>query len=270
MLHALCDAPDAPCPAPFEDAAQPCMLVYTSGTTGIPKGVLLSQTALIYRSTVQARTFATQSHPVVINFAPINHIGGMHFRGLSQILAGGTIIYQERYRPAEVMGLIEKHRVNMLMLGSTMLQMLIREPSFDMSIMRGMEWFIFSGAAIPMPILQRVKEHCPRIGSTYGLTESCGSVSYIVASDSLEAAAYTVGRAIPEGQLRVADEQGQPLPAGTGRAAGARPVLHEWLPARRRRHGRRLHAGRLAQDRRHGPARRRRQLPTGRAHQGNV
>lgn len=215
MLHALCDAPDAPCPAPFEDAAQPCMLVYTSGTTGIPKGVLLSQTALIYRSTVQARTFATQSHPVVINFAPINHIGGMHFRGLSQILAGGTIIYQERYRPAEVMGLIEKHRVNMLMLGSTMLQMLIREPSFDMSIMRGMEWFIFSGAAIPMPILQRVKEHCPRIGSTYGLTESCGSVSYIVASDSLEAAAYTVGRAIPEGQLRVADEQGQPLPAGT-------------------------------------------------------
>lgn len=215
MLHALCDAPDAACPAPFDDAAQPCMLVYTSGTTGNPKGVLLSQTALIYRSTVQARTFATRSHPVVINFAPINHIGGMHFRGLSQILADGTIIYQERYRPAEVMGLIEKHRVNMLMLGSTMLQMLIREPSFDMSIMRGMEWFIFSGAAIPMPILQRVKEHCPRIGSTYGLTESCGSVSYIVASDSLEAAAYTVGRAIPEGQLRVADEQGQPLPAGT-------------------------------------------------------
>lgn len=202
------------CPAPYADAARPSMLVYTSGTTGKPKGVLLSQTALIFRSTVQARTFATASHPVVINFAPINHIGGMHFRGLSQILAGGTIVYQERYRPADVMGLIEKHGVNMLMLGSTMLQMLIREPSFNMAIMGRMEWFIFSGAAIPMPILRRVGEHCPRIGSTYGLTESCGSVSYIVASDSLEAAAYTVGRAIPDGQLRVAGEHGESRAAG--------------------------------------------------------
>lgn len=202
------------CPAPYAEPDQPSMLVYTSGTTGKPKGVLLSQTALIYRSTVQARTFATASHPVVINFAPINHIGGMHFRGLSQILAGGTIVYQERYRPSEVMGLIEKYRVNMLMLGSTMLQMLIREPSFDMAIMRRMEWFIFSGAAIPMPILHRVQEHCPRIGSTYGLTESCGSVSYIVASDTLEAAAYTIGRAIPDGQLRVAGEGVEPAAAG--------------------------------------------------------
>lgn len=200
--------------APYADGGQPGMLVYTSGTTGKPKGVLLSQAALIYRSTVQARTFATASHPVVINFAPINHIGGMHFRGLSQILAGGTIVYQERYRPEEAMGLIEKHGVNMLMLGSTMLQMLIREPSFDMRIMGRMEWFIFSGAAIPMPILRRVKEHCPRIGSTYGLTESCGSVSYIVASDTLEAAAYTIGRAIPDGQLRVVDEHGEPQAAG--------------------------------------------------------
>lgn len=112
------------------------------------------------------------------------------------------------------MGLIEKHRVNMLMLGSTMLQMLIREPSFDMSIMRGMEWFIFSGAAIPMPILQRVKEHCPRIGSTYGLTESCGSVSYIVASDSLEAAAYTVGAPFPKASCAWPTSKGSRCPPG--------------------------------------------------------
>lgn len=200
-------------PTPIEPS-EPAMLVYTSGTTGNPKGVLLSQEALIFRSTVQAHTFAVQSHPVVINFAPINHIGGMHFRGLSQILAAGTIVYQDRYRTSEVTPLIQRHGVNMLMLGSTMMQMLLRDPTFDISILRKMEWFIFSGAAIPMPILQKISHYCPKIGSTYGLTESCGSVSYIVDSDSLESAAYTIGLAVPEGQLRVADESGTTLAAG--------------------------------------------------------
>lgn len=201
-------------PAYNTDPTVPCMLVYTSGTTGKPKGVLLRQRELIYRSTVQARMFMTASHPVVINFAPINHIGGMHFRGLSQVLAAGTVVYQDRYRPSEVGQLIERHKVNMLMLGSTMLQMLLREPSFDMTIMKKMEWFIFSGAAIPMQILSRVKEYCPAVGSTYGLTESCGSVSYIVGTDALEPTAYTIGRSVPEGQLRVADAQGSPAPMG--------------------------------------------------------
>lgn len=196
------------------EPSTPSMLVYTSGTTGNPKGVLLSQEAMIFRSTVQAHTFAVRSHPVVINFAPINHIGGMHFRGLSQILAAGTIVYQDRYRTSEVMSLIARHDVNMLMLGSTMMQMLLRDPSFDISVLSKMEWFIFSGAAIPMPILQKIRQHCPKIGSTYGLTESCGSVSYIVDSDSLESAAYTIGRDLPEGQLRVADEFGNQLICG--------------------------------------------------------
>src|SRR3546814_7278577 len=71
-----------------------------------------------------------------------------------------------------------------------------------------MEWFIFSGSAIPMPILKTIRQYCPKTGSTYGLTESCGSVSYIDASDSIDDAAYTIGRPIPSGELRVADEQG--------------------------------------------------------------
>src|SRR5690606_30602544 len=70
----------------------------------------------------------------------------------------------------------------------------------------------FSGAAMPLPILQRIKEYCPNVGSTYGLTESCGSVSYIDENASIDAAAYTIGRAIPSGQLRIANGD-QPIHA---------------------------------------------------------
>lgn len=212
QASALGAVDDAPPSAGNEN--DPCMLVYTSGTTGKPKGVLLRQRELIFRSTVQARTFTTRSHPVVINFAPINHIGGMHFRGLSQIVPAGTIIYQDRYRTSEVLGLIQRHQVNVLMLGSTMLQMLLEEPTFDMEVLRKMEWFIFSGSAIPMPILKKMSTYCSRIGSTYGMTECCGSVAYIQASDTLEDMAFTIGRSIPDGETRVADESGAPLPPG--------------------------------------------------------
>src|SRR3546814_17489968 len=86
------------------EAMDPCMLVYTSGTTGKPKGVLLRQRDLIFRSTVQARTFKNASYPVVINFAPINHIGGLAFRGFSQFLTVGTIVYPVSYRTAAEIG----------------------------------------------------------------------------------------------------------------------------------------------------------------------
>src|SRR3546814_14834410 len=74
------------------------------------------------------------------------------------------------------MGLIAKHRVNMLMLGSTMLQMLLAEPNFDIQVLRKMEWFIFSCSAIPMRILKTIRQYCPNTGSPYGLNEYCVSV----------------------------------------------------------------------------------------------
>ena len=197
-----------------DQSENPCMLVYTSGTTGKPKGVLLRQKELIFRSTMQDKVFSTDSYPRVINFAPINHIGGMHFRGLTQVLAGGTIIYQERYKPSEITVLINKHKVNMLMLGATMLHMLLEEPSFDMKTFTELEWFIFSGAPIPFPILKKIYELCPKVGSTYGLTESCGSVSYTHFPDPIEEMAFTIGKPVPDGEIRVAGTNGEFLNIG--------------------------------------------------------
>ncbi|MES2412617.1 MAG: class I adenylate-forming enzyme family protein [Pseudomonadota bacterium] len=205
-------AAGTPPPATVEDDV--CMLVYTSGTSGKPKGVLLRQRDLIFRSAMQSRTFSVSDYPRSINFAPINHIGGMHFRGLSHIIAAGTLVYQDRYRTSEIQHLMTKHRINVLMLGSTMLQMLLEEPGFDRETLRQAEWFIFSGAAMPMPLLRDLQQRCPRIGATYGLTESCGSVCYTLTPDSLEMMASSIGRPQPNGEARVAGPQGEALPPG--------------------------------------------------------
>lgn len=218
LQQALCDA--APLEAQVTGAGNSalpdgvCMLVYTSGTSGKPKGVLLRQKDLIFRSAMQARTFSVSDYPRSINFAPINHIGGMHFRGLSHLIAAGTLVYQDRYRTSEIQQLMTLHRINVLMLGSTMLQMLLEDPSFDRETLRQVEWFIFSGAAMPLPLLRDLQQRCPKIGATYGLTESCGSVCYTFTPDSLEMLASSIGRPQPEGEARVAGPQGEALAAG--------------------------------------------------------
>lgn len=197
-------------PAPLldiaQDSSEPCMLVYTSGTTGQPKGVLLSQTASLFRASVQSSYFKTKASPRIVNFSPINHVGGMQFRSLSLLLSGGSIIFQERFKPAETLQLIRQHQINMLMLGPTMLHLLMQHDSFDVDIFQQLEWYISAGAPLPTPALKKIAQHCSQVASVYGSTEACSTVSYASLNDSFDAVAYTIGWPIPAGEIRVADD----------------------------------------------------------------
>jgi acyl-CoA synthetase (AMP-forming)/AMP-acid ligase II len=200
---------DAPVPASGRGSPDdPALLVYTSGTTGKPKGALLRHRSLVYRARVQAEQFATKAPATVINFAPINHVGGMLYRGLSQLAVAGTIVYQERFQPPEIMALIERHQVNVLMLGPTMLQMLLDEPSFDINVFKRMEWFVFAGAPLPAPTLKKIQSYCP-VGTAYGLTESTSSIGFVKSPEPVELIGSTVGRPILDDDMRVVDELGE-------------------------------------------------------------
>lgn len=197
----------APAPVEHQNPDAACMLVYTSGTTGQPKGVLLSQTASLFRATVQASYFKTADVPRILNFSAINHVGGMQFRSLALLAAGGTIFFQERFKPTETLRLLRQYRINMLMLGPTMLHMLMKDGSFDLDIFQQLEWYISAGAALPVQVLKTISENCPNVATVYGSSESCATVSYASVSDSFDAVAYSIGWPIPANEMRVADRQ---------------------------------------------------------------
>lgn len=201
--------------AAAEEQEDACMLVYTSGSTGRPKGVLLAECASIFRATVQKNYFKTDEPPRILNFSPINHVGGMQFRSLVQLAAGGAIYFQERFKPAETLRLIRHHRVNMLMLGPTMLNMLMVHETFGLDVFRQLDWYISAGAALPVPALNLLAENCPRVGSVYGSTESCSTVAYASLEDSFEAVAYSIGRPIPSDEMRIVDADGRSAVPGT-------------------------------------------------------
>ncbi len=194
------------------DGNAAAMLVYTSGTTGKPKGALISERSTVFRAEHQSRYFSVSTDSRIINFSPINHVGGMQFRSLAQIYGGGTIVFQERFEPKATLALIRAHQINTLHLGPTMLNLLVAHEDFGPDVLDQLDWYISAGAALPVPALKLVSSHAKRVASVYGATEAASTVSCASLSDSFESVAHSIGWSIPEHTMRVADEQNMVLP----------------------------------------------------------
>lgn len=193
----------------------PCLLVYTSGSSGRPKGVILPQRSLLTRSRTQNREFATSGPPCLINPLPINHIGGMHFLTLYTFVGGGTVILAERFRAEDYIKGIAAGHINIVIVLPTMFQIMANTEGFKPALLDQIDWFVFSGAAMPRELVDMLFEAKCKVGLTYGMTETCGSVTYAKKSDSSrEVMMRTIGRPRPDGEVQVGRDDGTPSDVG--------------------------------------------------------
>lgn len=194
------------------EETDPALLVYTSGSSGKPKGVLLRHRELLQRSRNQNARFPTQAPPILINPLPINHIGGMHFLGLYAFVGGGCIRFAQKFSAAQFVQALQERSVSVMYVLPTMFKMMVDEPTFSPRLLDNIEWFVFSGAAMSTELIEILKAARCRIGLTYGMTETCGSVTYSDPDATVEMLANTIGRPVPAGEVRIADEDGKPCP----------------------------------------------------------
>jgi acyl-CoA synthetase (AMP-forming)/AMP-acid ligase II len=210
--------------AAMRTARDPVLLVYTSGTTGRPKGALLTHEGLIGRAMTQARIWPCD--PIrILNFLSINHIGGVGFISFYCLVGGGTQFLLPRFHPAEVATLLRSERITIWIGLPTIFLMVLEQPAFDPTNLPDLQWAVWSGAAMPLGSVKTLRAIGCRIGSSYGLTESSGSVCY--ASDDLsdEVLADSIGQPMPAGEARLADPAGRPVPRGEPGEIQVRP---EW------------------------------------------
>jgi len=197
-----------------EDSAD---MLFTSGTTGKPKGVLCSHEQNI-------RVFATWSDTVGLraddNYLIINpffHSFGYKAGWLAALISGCTIFPMAQFDRRLVMEAISRHRISMLPGAPSLYEMLLADPergNYDFSSLR---LGVTGAATVPVKLVEDMRSELgfETVVTAYGLTESTGVVTICRPDDDPETIANTCGRAMPGVELKCADPQ-----TGEARAAG--------------------------------------------------
>jgi acyl-CoA synthetase (AMP-forming)/AMP-acid ligase II len=200
------------------DAVQPddvSDVLFTSGTTGAPKGVLMThaQTLRQFSDWCDMAGLVTGDRYLVVN--PFFHMFGYKAGCLASLMQGATIIPKPVFDVDDVLRTVAAEAVTVLPGPPTLYQSILDHPSrgdFDLSTLR----VAVTGAAdIPVDLIRRLKEELPfrTIVTGYGLTEG-GTLTGTGSDDDFATIATTVGRARPGLELRIADDDGVALPAG--------------------------------------------------------
>jgi fatty-acyl-CoA synthase len=192
-------------PLPEVDPGSSAQVLYTSGTTGRPKGAVLTHRGLTNNARLTFEAGGIGPGDVELNPMPLFHVGGSALFTLGPVQATATQVLMPRFSPALELELIEAHRVTLLCGVPTMLMALLSQPDRprrDLSSLRR----VLTGGAVSPPALGRQVEAA--LGVTYMIafaqTEAGCAVSMATAADPARERAETLGRPLPHTAVRIA------------------------------------------------------------------
>lgn len=191
-------------------------IMFTSGTTGAPKGAIFDHR----RSLGGGRAWARISRQTVDDrycvFGPFSHNASYKAGWVAGLMTGSTIYWPESYDSASILDLIADNRITVMPAPPTVWQEMLAHPGWrdwDLSSLR----FLSTGATIvPIELMKRLQAETTveEITTGYGMTECCGSATHTRPGDPMERVAYTVGTAIEGTEIRIAGPDGRSLPVG--------------------------------------------------------
>lgn len=195
------------------DADDPVLIVFTSGTTGKPKGAVLSHRSISSNIEVEVQHFGLTSSDRMVLHLPMNHVGGATEMTMGAIIAGATLVVLERFHPQKTLELVQKERVTFLGQVPTMFIMELNLPEFKQYDLSSLKRLAVAGAPTPTEVMRKMMAIAPVV-TGYGMTEAAGFVTYTEFDDDPETVAHTVGRIAAEFEMRIGDTDGGEVPAG--------------------------------------------------------
>jgi acyl-CoA synthetase (AMP-forming)/AMP-acid ligase II len=193
-----------------------CDILFTSGTTGAPKGAMLRHHATVRAYTAWSDVVGLREGDRYLIVNPFFHAFGLKAGILACLLKGATIIPHAVFDVPSVMRRVDEERVTMLPGPPAIYQTILDHPDlarFDLSTLR---LSVTGAATVPVEMIRRMRSELSfrTIVTGYGLTESTGIATMCRHDDDLDTIATTAGRAIPDVEVIVADDSGREVPAG--------------------------------------------------------
>ncbi len=199
---------------PGIDPDQLLMVMYTSGTTADPKGVLHTHNTLGAEVRSLERVHDLRPADITLVPSPVTHISGVIHGILIPALVGTTAVFMDRWDAAEALSLIHRKRVTYMVGAPTFLRDLVDHPAGPGLNLECLRLFSCGGAEVSPDLIRRARQRLGCIAKrVYGSTEF-PTVTTTDATDAEHMGAETEGRAIWPAEVRVVDEAGQRVPPG--------------------------------------------------------
>jgi fatty-acyl-CoA synthase len=162
----------------------PCLVMYTSGTTGRPKGAVLTHGNMTWNAMNQLLGFDFAPDERTLALAPLFHIGGLNGTVNPTLLRGGCAVVVRRFEPAETLRVIEEQRVNSFFAVPTMLDAMAREPGFVTRDLSALRTVGAAGAPLPLPTLGTWLDRGVTMQQAYGMTETSPGATVLDSADA--------------------------------------------------------------------------------------
>lgn len=185
------------------DPGTALVLLYTSGTTGKPKGVLLSHASVVTAARRAADALGLGPTDRVLGAVPCCTVFGLQVV-VTTLLEGATLALMGRFSPVEALDLIERERLTVVHGLPTMFQLLMRDPSFADRDLGSCRTGIVAGSPVAPSLVERIRRWCD-VQIAYGLTETGPTVTITRFDDAPERRSTTVGRPIDSVEVKVVD-----------------------------------------------------------------
>ncbi|MFC4799797.1 long-chain fatty acid--CoA ligase [Neobacillus sp. GCM10023253] len=171
----------------------PLAMIYTGGTTGKPKGVVLSHRSILWNGINSILSWGLTDQDVTVNYMPMFHTGGLNALSIPILMMGGTVVIGDHFDAAEAVESINRYQCTIILLVPTMYHMLIQSEEFKSSHFPSMKIFLSGAAPCPMQIYEAFQKKGLAFKEGYGLTEA-GPNNFYISPEEAQIKRGSVGK----------------------------------------------------------------------------